>query len=120
MSRLNALYRLAEARPEIAANPLQVMDAHDRGELLSSLLAETTAAVTDGSSSRSRKQKKGIGIAIGMAAAVVCLVAGLVLVAPSSSPRPSGAATTLVTLHSTTGTIIYRKTPKRCHRPWAD
>ena len=108
MSRLNSLDRLAAVRPEIAANPMLVMDAHDRDELLRSLLAESTAAVPDGSSSWSRRHWKGIGIAIGTAAAVVCLVVGVVLVVLSPSPQPSDAATTLVTLHSSSGTVAGR------------
>src|ERR1700733_10091119 len=105
MPPLNSLDQLADVRPEIAANPMLVMDADDRGELLRSLLAESRAAVPDGSSSWSRRHRKGIGIAIGTAAALVCLVVGVVLVALSPSPHPSGAATTLVTLHSSAGTV---------------
>jgi hypothetical protein len=108
MSRLNSLDRLAEVRPEIATNPILVMDAHDRDELLRSLLAESAASVPDGSSSWARRHRKGIGIAVGTAAAVVCLVVGVVLAVLSPSPEPSGAATTLVTLHSSAGTVIGR------------
>jgi hypothetical protein len=108
MPRLNSLDRLAEVRPEIAANPMRVMDADDRVELLRSLFAESAAAVPDGSWSWSRRHRKGIGMAIGTAAAVACLVVGVVLLGLSPSPQPSGAATTLVSLHSSAGTVTGR------------